>query len=448
MTRHNDRDPRRFDEQGNTRPSGTNYIQDDQSDDGIDRRGFLRCMAWAGTGVVWGLKGGIPASFPVSRLADLTEAQKKSIFFAQISDSHIGFSKDANKDVTATLQQAVDKLNALPQRPAFVLHTGDITQLAKAEEFDTASQVLKSVRTDRIFYVPGEHDVAGDNGASYLRRYGKGAAGGGWYSFDHSGVHFVGLVNVLNLKAGGLGSLGSEQLAWLRRDVAHLPSSTPIVLFAHVPLWTVYPEWGWGTDDSEQALGLLKRFGSVTVLNGHIHQIMQKVEGSVTFHTAMSTAFPQPAPGSAPSPGPMTVEPERLKSVLGIADVTFIPGRSTLAVVDATLSGQPPAFDAATHDAMTNRARSRKSITLAPNEIGIDNFNFTPQVLTVKPGTKVTWINDDDVPHLIVSLQGAFKSSSVLDTDQRFSATLGKPGSYDYFCSLHPKMQGKIVVRG
>jgi plastocyanin len=447
MTRHHDRDPHRFDEQSNTRLTGGNYIRDDQSADGIDRRGFLRCMAWAGTGVVWGLEAGVPTSFPVSRLAALTDDQKKSIFFAQISDSHIGFSKEANKNVTVTLQHAVDKLNALPQRPAFVLHTGDITQLAKAEEFDTANQVLASLATDRIFYVPGEHDVAGDNGAAYLRRYGKGTTGGGWYSFDHSGVHFIGLVNVLNLKAGGLGSLGAEQLAWLRRDVARLSSSTPIVLFAHVPLWTVYPAWGWGTDDSEQALAVLKRFGSVTVLNGHIHQIMQKVEGHVSFHTAMSTAFPQPAPGTAPGPGPMTVAAERLESVLGIADVTIIPGRGTLAVVDATLSGQPPAFDAATHDAMMSRQRSRRGLGLAPNEIGIDNFNFTPPVLTVKPGTKVTWINDDDVPHLIVNVQGAFQPSPVLDSDQRFSAALTRPGTYDYFCSLHPKMQGKIVVR-
>jgi Icc protein len=192
-----------------------------------------------------------------------------------------------------------------------------------------------------VFYVPGEHDVATDNGVSYLQRYGKGTKGGGWYSFDHSGVHFVGLVNVLNLKAGGLGSLGAEQIAWLKRDVAGLASSTPIVLFAHVPLWTVYPEWGWGTDDSEQALALLKRFGSVTVLNGHIHQIMQKVEGHVSFHTALSTAFPQPAPGTAPSPGPLKVEPERLKSVLGITNVTFVPGRGQLARGDDEARRRP-----------------------------------------------------------------------------------------------------------
>src|SRR5690349_795129 len=443
---HDDRNHEKFDEQGNTRPTGSNFITDALTEDGIDRRGFLKCMAWAGTATVWTLSGGIPTSLRLNSFNSLSESQRKSVFFAQISDSHIGFSKEANKDVTATLQEAVGKLNSLPQRPALVLHTGDITQLAKSDEFDTANEVLKSVKTDRIFYVPGEHDVASDNGASYLQRYGKGTKGGGWYSFDHSGVHFVGLVNVLNLEAGGLGSLGAEQVAWLKEDVSGLSASTPIVLFAHVPLWTVYPEWGWGTDDSEQALSLVKRFGSVTVLNGHIHQIMQKVEGNVSFHTAMSTAFPQPTPGTAPAPGPMKVEPERLKSVLGITDVTFIPGRSMLAVVDATLSGEPPAFEAASHDAMMQRQSSRKNLVLAANEIGIDNLNFTPPSLTVKAGTTITWINKDDVPHLIVSPQNKFKASPVLDTDQRYSTTLKTAGTYDYFCSLHPKMQGKIVV--
>ena len=430
---------------------GSHYITDEQSEDGIDRRGFLKCMAWVGTGVVWGLAGGVPTSYSMSQLPLLGERERKSIFFAQISDSHIGFSKEANKDVTATLREAVKKLNALPHSPAFVLHTGDISQLSRPDEFDTADQVLRELRTGKVFYVPGEHDVLNDNGASYLARYGKpvGAKGGGWYSFDHTGVHFIGLVNVLNLKAGGLGSLGPEQLDWLRRDVRGLASSTPIVVFAHVPLWTVYPEWGWGTDDSVQALDLLKRFGSVTVLNGHIHQIMQKVEGNVSFHTAMSTAFPQPAPGTAPAPGPMKVEPERLRSVLGVAEVSYVPGRHTLAVVDATLSGLPPAFAATSHEAMAAREQRarRTAVARRPNEIGIDNFSFTPPVLTVKRGTQVTWINGDDVPHLIVNVQQRFKPSPVLDTDQRYAVRLETPGSYDYFCSLHPKMTGKIVVQ-
>lgn len=317
-----------------------NVIKDNLNPDGIDRRGFLKCMAWAGTGTLCVMQGGVLKSFGFSGMdgRDAASIAKGDFAFAQISDSHIGFNKAANPDVTATLREAIAKLNALPQSPEFVLHTGDLTQLSKAEEFDTLDQSLKSVRTDRIFYVPGEHDVLNDNGEQYRERYGKDTKGDGWYSFDHKGVHFVGLVNVMNLKAGGLGSLGPDQLEWFKGDVKHLKHSTPIVVFAHIPLWSVYPAWGWGTDDSEQALSHLKKFGSVSVLNGHIHQVMQKVEGNVTFHTAMSTAFPQPAPGQAPSPGPMKVADDKLRSVLGITDINFVRGKHTLAVVDSPLA--------------------------------------------------------------------------------------------------------------
>jgi len=316
----------------------TDTIDHQPGDDGIDRRGFLKCMAWAGTGAIWAMQGGVLRSAPLARTPAAAAALKGELLFAQISDSHIGFAKEANPDVTATLQEAVDRLNRLARPPAFVLHTGDISQLSRATEFDTADQVIRGVRTERVFYVPGEHDVLEDNGRKYLQRYGRKTSGDGWYSFDHSGVHFVGLVNVLNLKAGGLGNLGPAQIEWLRKDLARKSSSTPIVIFAHVPLWTVYPDWGWGTDDSEQALGYLKRFGSVSVLNGHIHQIMQKVEGNVTFHTALSTAFPQPAPGTAPSPGPMKVPADQLRGVLGISHVNFVQGNHSLAIVDSTLA--------------------------------------------------------------------------------------------------------------
>src|SRR6185312_5678004 len=284
------------------------HIKHDHSHDGIDRRGFLKCMAWAGAGTLLVLDGGVVKSFALSGL-DKHSAHdlKGQLSFVQISDSHIGFNKAANTDVVGTLRAAIDKINALPTPPAFILHTGDLTHLSKDSEFDTLEQNLRDIKTDRILYVPGEHDVLDDNGQRFRDRFAKGSKGDGWYSFDHSGTHFIGLVNVMNLKAGGLGSLGHEQLEWLESDVKHLKPSTPIVLFAHIPLWSVYPEWGWGTDDSAQALGYLKKFGSVTVLNGHIHQVMQKVEGKVTFHTAMSTAFPQPAPGTAPSAGPMKV---------------------------------------------------------------------------------------------------------------------------------------------
>jgi 3',5'-cyclic AMP phosphodiesterase CpdA len=189
-----------------------------------------------------------------------------------------------------------------------------------------------------VHYVPGEHDILDEvQGKLYLERYGRGTKGTGWYSFDANGVHFIGLVNVANLKAGGLGNLGSEQLKWLEDDLAGLSASQPIVVFAHIPLWTIYPEWGWGTQDSAQALYLLKRFGSVTVLNGHIHQVMQKVEGNIAFHTARSTAFPQPAPGTARSPGPMTVPADQLRGLLGVTSVTFRQNEQRLAIIDSSL---------------------------------------------------------------------------------------------------------------
>jgi 3',5'-cyclic AMP phosphodiesterase CpdA len=297
-------------------------------------------MAWAGTGLVWAMNGGVLSAHEL-----LAAPKRKTGFtFAQISDSHIGFNKDPNHDVSKTLQEAVDKINALEEQPAFVIHTGDITHLATAAQFDTAAQIMKSARAGQVYYVPGEHDVFTDDGKLYLERFAAGTKG--WQSFDYNGVHFIGLINVLNLKQGsgtglggsGFGQLGQEQLAWLQKDVKGLSGSTPIVVFAHIPLWTIYPEWGWGTDESEQALSYLKRFGSVTVLNGHIHQVMQKVEGNVTFHTARSTAYPQPAPGTAPAPGPIKDVPaEKLRSTLGVTDVNYVAKAGQLAIVDEAL---------------------------------------------------------------------------------------------------------------
>lgn len=305
--------------------------------DGVDRRGFLKCMAWAGTGVIWTMAGGIPVSQAFPRDMGKKSGKTGDFSFVQISDSHIGFNKPANPDVTATLQTAINRINAMPHQPDFIIHTGDLSQLSKPTEFDTLDQALKGASAKQIYFVPGEHDMLTDNGEQYLQRYGKGTKGSGWYSFDHKGVHFVGLVNVVNLKAGGLGSLGHEQLEWLDDDLRGRSASTPIVLFAHIPLWTIYPDWGWGTDDSEQALSYVRRFGSVTVLNGHIHQVMQKVEGKVSFHTAMSTAFPQPAPGTAPSAGPMKLPAEQLQHALGITDVKYLVSGRSLAVVDSPL---------------------------------------------------------------------------------------------------------------
>ena len=392
-----------------------------------ERRHFLKCMAWVGTGAVWTIAGGTLKASPLGQAmshGSMMAHGGNALRFVQISDSHIGFDKPANTDVTGTLRLAIAKIKAEIDPPAFILHTGDLTHLSKESEFDTLQQVIGESSLP-VFYVPGEHDVLGDDGQTYLQRFGKGTQGAGWHSFDQGGVHFVGLVNVLNLKAGGLGSLGREQLEWLEKDVKRLKSSTPVVVFAHIPLWSVYPEWGWGTDDSEQALSYLKRFGSVSVLNGHIHQVMQKVEGHVTFHTAMSTAFPQPAPGTAPSPGPMKVADDRLRKILGLSRMSFHDVNHPIAITDLPLEA----------DESPTAAR----------DIAIDNFSFSPGTVSVPVGTTVRWTNRDDIPHTVVCEDRTFKSP-VLDTDGVFSRQFAATGTFKYFCSIHPRMTGTVVV--
>ncbi len=318
---------------------------------GPSRRRFLECAPWAGTGVVWGLAGGVPYA-----LGLLGEAQAQPIggfTFLQISDSHIGFAKPANPDTKGTLGEVIGRIGKMPVKPDFMIHTGDITHLSKPKEFDDAQQIISQSGLV-THYVPGEHDILDPEVNEYRNRYGAGTKGAGWYSFDVGGVHFMGLVNVSSSgrnmgeidignpgpKAGGLGVLGDQQLAWIEDDLRGRSASTPIVVFAHVPLWAVYPTWGWGTQDSARALVLLKRFGSVTVLNGHIHQVVQKVEGDVSFYTAMATAYPQPPPGKAPKPGPKKVPPEQLRALIGARTVTFHQGQQRLAVIDQPLSAE------------------------------------------------------------------------------------------------------------
>jgi 3',5'-cyclic-AMP phosphodiesterase len=308
----------------------------------INRRGLLKCMGWAGTGVVWSLSGGVPRTIGLIGSAAAAETGSGELTFVQISDSHIGFHLPPNPNPTATLGEAIAKIKAMPTSPAFLVHTGDISHLSKPEQWDTAVEVIKGA-DKQVFYIPGEHDVAdADNGKAYLQRFGKNTQGRGWYSFDVAGVHFIALINVFDFQPGfksaGLAKLGDDQLEWLEKDVANRSASTPIVVLAHLPLWTIYEKWGWGTADAGQALGYLRRFGSVTVLNGHIHQIIQKVEGNVTFHTADSTAFPQPAPGTAPAPGPMKdVPPGELRKYLGVRTVDYVRSNSAPALTDSTL---------------------------------------------------------------------------------------------------------------
>ena len=301
------------------------------------RRHALACMGM-GAGTLFALSGGVLSSFSLADPAAAKAAGAAGTpLFVQISDSHIGFNKAANPDVAGTLSRAVAQVNALPQKPAFVLHTGDITHLSKAEEFDHAAQLMSGLRVSELHTTPGEHDVTDGVGTEYFARYGAASKNRGYYSFDHAGVHFVGLVNVMQFKPGGLASLGADQLAWLKDDLSSRSASQPLVLFAHMPMWSIYEPWGWGSSDSDQVMALVSRFGSVTVLNGHIHQIVSKVEGHVTFHTARSTAYPQPTAGTGPGPGPLTVPADQLPRMLGITSVSRASLHAPLALADAQL---------------------------------------------------------------------------------------------------------------
>jgi 3',5'-cyclic-AMP phosphodiesterase len=304
------------------------------------RREALKCLsAWSASAVVWTVSGGVPSALGATNTGATAKADGSDLTFVQISDTHIGFKRDANPDVVGSLRHAIADIHALPQRPAFVVHTGDVSHLSKAEEFASARDILGEIRVDRVHTVPGEHDTIDDGVTGYLKFFDHDGNGRAWYSFEQNGVHFIGLTNTLNFKAGTMASLGDEQLAWLKADLAGRSGSTPIVVLAHIPMWTVWEPWGWGTSDSAQAMALLRPFGSVTVLNGHIHQVLQKVEGNVSLHTAMSLAYPLPTPGQAGigEPGPVKVPATELGKLLGTRQVSVIRGRNELALIDRPL---------------------------------------------------------------------------------------------------------------
>ena len=385
------------------------------------RRNALKCMAFGGAGTLFVLAGGVLA--PIDLAMASADAKRTASLgrplFVQISDTHIGFNKDANPDVAGTLNQSIALVNGMAEQPELIIHTGDITHLSRPAEFDLAQQLFSKLRTTELHTVPGEHDVADATVSEYFNRFGKASNNKGYYSFDHAGVHFVALTNVLQFKPGGLGTLGAEQLAWVAADLKGRSSSTPIVVFAHMPLWNVYEPWGWGTGDADQLMAHLRRFGSVTVLNGHIHQIVQKVEGNITYHTARSTAYPQPAAGVGTGPGPLKVPADQLSAMLGVTSATLVKHPRSLALADTTIGGA---------------------------SIAMRNFMFTPTSLTVRAGTTVSWANMDNEPHTIVSDTGLFRSGAI-DTNETFSFRFDKPGAYHFTCSIHPQMVGTIVVQ-
>src|SRR5713101_5103848 len=300
------------------------------------RRNALKCLAYGGAGTLFALSGGVftPIDLAMAGTDKQRVARLGKPLFVQISDTHIGFNKEANPDVNGTLTQTIDLVNGMSEQPALIIHTGDITHLSKPAEFDLAQQLFSGLRTTEMHTVPGEHDTIDATVTEYFNRFGKASDNKGYYSFDHGGVHFVALVNVLQFKPGGLGTLGPDQLAWVAADLKGRSSSTPVVVFAHMPLWTIYEPWGWGTGDADQLLSQLRRFGSVSVLNGHIHQIVQKVEGNMTFHTARSTSYPQPLAGVGSGPGPLKVPADQLAAMLGITSVSVVKHPSALALND------------------------------------------------------------------------------------------------------------------
>jgi 3',5'-cyclic-AMP phosphodiesterase len=306
------------------------------------RRQALSCLAaWTGAAVVWTVAGGVPRALGATSAGTPTAAANNALTFVQISDTHIGFRKEANPDVVGSLRHAIADIHALPQAPAFVVHTGDVSHLSRPEEFGQAREVLQEIHVDRVHTIPGEHDTIDDGVTGYLKYFDHDGNSRAWYSFDQGGVHFVGLNNVLNFKMGTMAALGDEQIAWLKSDLAHVSHSTPIVALAHIPMWTIWDPWGWGTADSAQAIALLRPFGSVTVLNGHIHQVLQKVEGNIALHTAMSLAYPLPTPGQAGigEPGPVTVSAGELGKLLGTRQLTIVRGQHELAMIDTPLAG-------------------------------------------------------------------------------------------------------------
>jgi 3',5'-cyclic-AMP phosphodiesterase len=290
----------------------------------MKRQDFLAHVGWTGAGVAFSL-----TQFGVVRAAD---AVPDGPYFVQISDSHIGFHQPANMDVAGTLKSVIAGINGLANQPEFVIHTGDVTHLAKPEQFDTAKQILGTLRAPLVV-LPGEHDALSGGLGAFLSAFTPKSGSAGWFSWDARGVHYVALVNVFDFEQ--MGQLGTEQLAWLERDLAGLPANRPVVVFTHVPLYALYPQWGWTTEDGSKALALLQRFDAVTVLNGHIHQVIEHKEGNISFASANATAYPQPVPGTAPKPGPLALPPDQLLHRIGYRTVELHAGAA--ATHDVTL---------------------------------------------------------------------------------------------------------------
>jgi 3',5'-cyclic AMP phosphodiesterase CpdA len=233
-------------------------------------------------------------------------------------ETHWGFSGPPNPEADRTLRSTVATINAVSTRPDFVIFTGDLTQTtddptlrrARMKEFKA---IVSELTVKDVRFIPGEHDAALDNGEAYRELFGDTH-----YAFVHEGVHFIALDNVSDPAA----IFGSAQLAWLRSEVAKVPKTAPLVVFAHRPLFELFPAWEWTTQDGAQAIEILQAHPNVTVFYGHIHQEHEHQTGSITHHAARSLIFPLPAPGSVPKKVPLAWDPQSPDHGLGYRSVT------------------------------------------------------------------------------------------------------------------------------
>lgn len=250
---------------------------------------------------------------------------RPDFLFLQLTDTHFGYEGPNNPEASHTLKDAIAKINASPLEPDFVVFTGDLTHTTEDDaerrrRMREFSRIVADLKVKTRYYLPGEHDAAPDGGAAFRETFGETHG-----SFEHGGVHFVRLDNV---SAGN--AVGEAQLDWLASDLAPLALDTPLVLFAHRPLFDLFPSWDWATRDGSKVMELVSRFSDTTVFYGHIHQEHHDLSARVRHHAARSLVFPLPAPGSVPKKAPLAWQPESSDHGLGYRSVRETGGEPAI----------------------------------------------------------------------------------------------------------------------
>ena len=282
------------------------------------RRELLKLAALGGGAVyISGLAACAQAAMGNALASDASE----DFYFVQLSDTHWGFSGAPNPDAANTLRKAVASVNALQKQPDFIVFTGDLTHTTddpaeRRRRMAEFRDIVSALKVRQVRFMPGEHDASLDRGAAYKEFFGDT-----FYSFDHTGVHFIAVDNVSDPGA----RIGDEQLAWMKDDLARRPAGSPIVVLTHRPLFDLVPKWDWATRDGAQAMEILMAYPQVTVFYGHIHQEHHQMTGHIAHHSAKSLIFPLPAPGSQPARTPLPWDPAQPNRGLGFREVDAEP---------------------------------------------------------------------------------------------------------------------------